>query len=122
MAVLAFMFGVYTLFTVTVAAAYFSGGWVIVMVDKYREGLAELVLLILLFPAVAYVTVREIASVRRLKKTIINPAVLAGAGATKCRWCRKEIPNGKYLRHLLFECGKFRAWMGKAFTEGKKIK
>jgi len=112
MFVLAFMFAVYVLFLTTVAVAYFSGGWVVVLVDKYREGLAELVLLASLLPVVAYVTFKEIAAARRAKKTIISNTILAGVETTKCRWCKKEIPKEKYLKHLL-ECEKYREWLEK---------
>jgi len=60
--VLPFMLGVYILFLLTIAAAHFSGGWVVVLVDKYHEGLAELVLLSALLPLSAYVVYREVSS------------------------------------------------------------
>ena len=69
MFVLAFMLGVYILFLVTIAAAYYAGGWVVVLVDKYQEGLVELVLLASVLPLASYITFREIvASYREIKK------------------------------------------------------
>ena len=69
MFVLAFMLGVYVLFLVTIAAAYYAGGWVVVLVDKYQEGLIELVLLTSVLPLASYITFREIAtSYREIKK------------------------------------------------------
>lgn len=66
--VLCFMLGVYALFTITLAAAWYAGGWVVVVVDRYREGLPELVMLAALFPLAAYVTTREVAgAVRQLR-------------------------------------------------------
>ena len=62
---LAFMLGVYVLFLLTVATAYHAGGWVVVLVDKYQEGLAELVLLASVLPLASYVVFREIASTYR---------------------------------------------------------
>jgi len=62
MFVLAFMLGVYVLFLVTIAAAYYAGGWVVVLVDKYQEGLFEMVLLSSVLPLASYVTFREIAT------------------------------------------------------------
>lgn len=72
MFVLAFMLGVYVLFLATIAAAYYAGGWVVVLVDKYQEGLFEMVLLSSVLPLASYVTFREIATsyqeIRRRKR------------------------------------------------------
>jgi len=69
MFVLAFMFGVYIVFLATIAAAYHAGGWVVVLVDKYQEGLMELVLLSSVLPLASYITFKEIAtSYREIRK------------------------------------------------------
>jgi len=69
MFVLAFMLGVYVLFLATIAAAYHAGGWVVVLVDKYQEGLMELILLCSVLPLASYVTFKEIAtSYREIRK------------------------------------------------------
>jgi len=56
------MLATYVLFTLTVAVAYNNGGWVVVEVDKYHEGSAEVLLLSVLSPLVAYVSLREVSS------------------------------------------------------------
>lgn len=61
MFVLPFMLGVYVMFLMTIAAAHYAGGWVVVLVDKYREGLTELILLASVLPPATYVTFRETA-------------------------------------------------------------
>ena len=69
MFVLAFLLATYVLFLTTISAAYFSGGWVIVLVNKYREGLWEVTLLLAVLPLASYVVIRELcASYRELKK------------------------------------------------------
>ena len=60
MFVLAFMLVVYILFLLTIAAAHYAGGWVVVLVDRYHEGMFEIVLLASILPLAAYVTFREI--------------------------------------------------------------
>jgi len=30
----------------------------------------------------------------------------------KCRWCKQEVPEDKYLEHLS-KCKKYRAWLEK---------
>jgi len=69
MFVLAFLLATYVLFLTTISVAYFSGGWVIVLVNKYREGLWEVALLLTVLPLASYVVIRELrASYRELKK------------------------------------------------------
>ena len=72
MFVLAFMLGVYVLFLATVIAAHHAGGWIVVMVDKYREGLLEVILLSSILPLASYVTFKEIRAalheIRRERK------------------------------------------------------
>ena len=62
---LTLMLGVYVLFLMTVATAHYAGGWVVVQVDKYGEGLFEVALLSALLPLAAYVTFREVAAAYR---------------------------------------------------------
>ena len=59
MFVLPFMLGVYVMFLMTIAAAHYSGGWIVVLVDKYQEGFAEVMLLATVLPLATYVTFRE---------------------------------------------------------------
>jgi len=61
MFVLPFMLGVYVLFLITIAVAYYAGGWVIVLVDKYQEGFFEIVLLTSILPLASYVSIKEAA-------------------------------------------------------------
>jgi len=49
----------------TVVAALMNGGWVVVVVDRFNEGLAELVTLATLTPISAYVAVKEVVSEAR---------------------------------------------------------
>ena len=65
MLVLTFMLGVYVMFLMTIAAAHYAGGWVVVLVDKYEEGFFEVVLLSSLLPLAAYVTFREVVAAYR---------------------------------------------------------
>lgn len=66
---LAFMLGVYILFTLTLVAAYHSGGWIVIIIDKYHEGLAEVILLTSILPLTTYVTIKEILSSLNTLKT-----------------------------------------------------
>lgn len=54
-----FLFGVYLLFTWMFLGAWMNGGWIVVVVDRFGEGLAELVFLVAVLPAVSYVVSRE---------------------------------------------------------------
>ena len=65
MFILPFMLGVYVMFLMTIAAAHYAGGWVVVLVDKYEEGFFEVVLLSSLLPLAAYVTFREVIAAYR---------------------------------------------------------
>jgi len=72
MFILPFMLGVYVMFLMTIAAAHYAGGWVVVLVDKYEvlvdkyeEGFFEVVLLSSLLPLAAYVTFREVVAAYR---------------------------------------------------------
>jgi len=51
----------YVLFTLTMAVAHSSGGWIVVEIDKYHEGSAEVLFFSALSPLVAYVSLREIS-------------------------------------------------------------
>jgi len=78
MFVLGFMLGVYVLFLITIAAAYYAGGWVVVMVDKYQEGTAEIILLSSLLPLATYVTLREATTAyKEIKKQRRHPIYLS---------------------------------------------
>ena len=69
MFVLTFLLATYVLFLTTISAAYFSGGWVVVLIDRYREGIWEVTLLLAVLPLASYVVIRELcASYRELKK------------------------------------------------------
>lgn len=65
MFVLPFMLGIYILFLLTIAAAHYAGGWVVVLVDKYEEGFFEVVLLTAVLPFASYVTFREVVAAYR---------------------------------------------------------
>ena len=69
MFVLAFLLATYVLFLATISVAYFSGGWVVVLIDRYREGLWEVTLLFAVLPLASYVVIREMrTSYREIKK------------------------------------------------------
>jgi len=53
---------VYLLFTFTLAVAYYSGGYVVLSINRFKEGLAEVVMLIALMPLLLYVVCRELLS------------------------------------------------------------
>ena len=69
MFILPFMLGVYILFLLTIAAAHYSGGWIVVFVDKYREGFLEVIMLTSLLPFASYVTFKEtFLAIREVRK------------------------------------------------------
>jgi len=70
MLVLTFMLGVYMLFLITIATAYYAGGWVVVMVDKYQEGIIELTILASVLPLATYVTFKEVITAYRELKNM----------------------------------------------------
>jgi len=53
---------VYLLFTFTLAVAYHSGGYVVLSIDRFKEGLIEVVVLAALTPLLLYVVYREVLS------------------------------------------------------------
>jgi len=67
--VLLFMLGIYILFLITLAAAQYAGGWVVIKVDRFEEGTAEVILLSALLPIATYVVFREVATtVREIRR------------------------------------------------------
>jgi len=58
--VLLVLMTVYLLFTFTLAVAYHSGGYVVLSIDKFKEGLIEVVVLFSLTPLLLYVVYREV--------------------------------------------------------------
>lgn len=60
------MLGAYIILLSTVVIAQMNGGWVVVMVNRYHEGMAEATFLLAMLPPATYVTIKETAS--ELKK------------------------------------------------------
>ena len=63
--VLFFMLTIYILFFLTITVAHHSGGWIVVLVDKYQEGFLEVILLASILPLATYVVIRETISTYR---------------------------------------------------------
>jgi len=56
---------VYLLFTFTLVVAYYNGGYVVLSINKYEEGLAEIIMLLAFLPLILYVVLREIGVLKK---------------------------------------------------------
>ena len=67
---LAVMLASQIVIALTVAIAQANGGWVVVTVNKYSEGLIEAAILSALTPMAAYVTIKEVMNeARKMRKS-----------------------------------------------------